>query len=173
MTDPRYPIGEWLWKGSLNEAELKERISQLAEIPQNLRSTVRGFSDSQLDTPIRDGGWTTRQLVHHLADSHTMSFLRCKYIVTEENPLVLPFNQEGWVRTADSLNFPIEPSLTIVDNVHARWVQLLLSLKPEDFLRKYHVAEEERFLARLLDYYSWHGQHHTAQITTLRTQKGW
>lgn len=171
----QYPIGKAsLPTGPLSAAERKKAIETIAELPVRLRAAVAGLTHEQLDTPYRPGGWTVRQVVHHLADAHVNGFLRFKLALTENEPTIKPYNQEKWANTADSRTAPIDPSLHIVDGVHERWTTLLTSMKPADFARKYqHPERGPMTLDTTVAMYAWHAKHHVAHITELRKRKGW
>jgi hypothetical protein len=174
MSDLRYPIGEFVWKGSITAFEREHCIQTIAETPARLRLAVAGLSDQQLDTPYRDGGWTVRQVVHHLPDSHINAYVRTKLTLTEDQPLVKTYEEAKWAELADSKR-PIEPSLLLLDNLHLRWVELLRSLKPEDFMRTFRHPQHNGLVPFdwLMAVYSWHGPHHVAHITELRKRMGW
>jgi len=174
-TDPRYPIGKEEWKGPLTEAERAEKIRLIAETPQKLRDAVLGLDDAQLDTPYREGGWTVRQVVHHLPDSHLNAYVRMRLALTEERPLVKTYEEAAWAELVDARTMAVEPSLCLLWCLHERWVCLLESLKPEDFARTFRHPDhkEPQVLDRLLVIYAWHGPHHVAQITELRKRRGW
>ena len=169
--DPRYPVGKWKEQPPAEAATL---IDQIAMAPANLAAAVKGLTDTQLDTPYRDGGWTPRQIVHHIADSHMNAYVRFKLGVTEDTPTVKPYNEKLWAETVDSRTAPVAVSLSLVDNVHNRWVQFLRSLDTAAFSRKVmHPENGPMTLHDLLTLYAWHGRHHTAHITVLRQQQGW
>src|SRR5579862_8385784 len=172
--DPRYPIGKFEMPANITQARRQQAIEELASTPSKLRAAVKGLNDSQFDTPYRDGGWTVRQVVHHVQDSHLNAYTRLKLALTEEKPTIKPYNEAAWAELADSKSTPIEISQTLLDSVHARWDRLWRSLKPEDFTRPLvHPENGERNVDWLLFLYEWHGKHHTAHITELRKQKGW
>jgi len=171
--DLRYPIGRFKAPAVSTASLRAEQIETLRRLPERLREAVRGLDDEQLDTPYREGGWTVRQVVHHLADSHTNSFVRFKLALTEDWPTIKPYDEAAWARLADS-TLPIEGSLTFIDALHARWAALLASLSEADFGRGFNHPEMGRqTLAASLALYSWHAQHHTAHITGLRERQGW
>src|SRR5207302_4576807 len=144
------------------------------ETPVKMRAAAKGLSESQLDTPYREGGWTVRQVVHHVPDSHLNAYVRLKLALTEEKPTIKPYNEAAWAELADSKSAPIEVSQTLLDSVHTRFVRLWRSLKAEHFARVLiHPEHGERTVDWLLLLYEWHGKHHTAHITELRRQKGW
>jgi uncharacterized damage-inducible protein DinB len=175
MTDPRYPIGKFEPPSSVDEKMRKEFIEQIESAPAKLKAAVRGLSDEQLDTPYRDGGWTVRQVVHHLPDSHLNAYIRFKLALTEDNPTIKPYDQELWANLTDSRTAPIEMSVALLESVHKRWVTLLEAMKPEDFSRTFFHPEyqEKVTLDSTLALYAWHGRHHVGQITSLRERKDW
>jgi len=143
-------------------------------LPQRLTAAVAGLSDHQLDTPYREGGWTVRQVVHHLADSHANAYVRCKLALTEDWPTIKPYDQAAWAELSDSRWLPIDVSLSFLSALHQRWVALFESLSDEDFRRGYNHPESGRQnLAHVLALYDWHSRHHTAHITSLRARMGW
>jgi hypothetical protein len=172
-TDFRYPIGPFVPAASA-PAIRAAHIETLRLLPERLRAAVSGLNDSQLDTPYRDGGWTVRQVVHHLADSHAVSYMRFKLALTEDWPTINPYNEAAWANLADGRSLPIGVSLSIIDGLHARWVALLESLSDADFQKGFNHPERGRLdLATALAIYEWHSRHHTAHITSLRTRQGW
>lgn len=175
MTDLRYPTGAFAPKGEpLTPEERADLIGRIRALPTALRVAVEGLGDAQLDTPYRDGGWSPRQIAHHLADSHLNAFLRVKLAVTEDRPTIKPYDQEAWARTADVADVPVETSLGIVTGLHDRWARLLDSLSDEDFGRELvHPDIGEIDVDFLLQMYAWHGRHHVTQITELRQREGW
>lgn len=172
--DPRYPVGTFEMPAEVTPSKRQQAIDELAATPTKLRAAAKGLSDSQLDTPYRDGGWTVRQVVHHVPDSHLNAYVRLKLALTEEKPTIKPYDQEAWANLADSKSTPIETSLTLLSTMHDRWDRLWRSMKPEQFARVLiHPEHGERSVDWLLFLYEWHGRHHTAHITELRKQKGW
>ncbi len=175
MGDLRFPIGKFDWsEGSNTPAERKKLIDTVAEAPGLLTQAVTGLNGKQLDTPYRDGGWTVRQVTHHLADSHINSYVRFKLALTEENPTIRPYDEAAWAELADSRVTPIDVSLALFENLHARWVVLLRSMKAEEWERK--VTHPEMGLMSLdlmLRLYAWHGAHHVAHISELRKRNQW
>jgi hypothetical protein len=172
--DPRYPIGKFEMPAQVSPARRQQAMDEIASTPAKLRAAVKGLNDAQLDTPYRQGGWTVRQLVHHVPDSHLNAYVRLKLALTEDSPTIKPYDEAAWAKLADSNSTPIEISLTLMDSVHDRWVRIWRSLKPEQFARKLvHPENGERTVDWLLFLYEWHGKHHTAHITELRKQKGW
>jgi uncharacterized damage-inducible protein DinB len=170
----RYPIGRFAPPAASVAGIRAAHIETLRLLPERLRAAVSGLSDAQLDTPYREGGWTVRQVVHHLADSHATSFLRCKMALTEDWPAITPYDEAAWARLPDSTSLPIGGSLTFIEALHARWAALLESLGEEDFQKGYIHPEMGRVnLAKALALYAWHARHHTAHITSLRARMGW
>jgi len=173
VSDPRYPIGEFALPGSLEPAERIAAIGQIGRVPSDLRAAVADLTPEQLDTPYRSGGWTVRQVVHHLPDSHMNAYTRFKLALTEELPTIRPYDEKGWAELPD-VNGPIEPSLELVDALHARWVYLLEGVDDAGWERRLHHPEVgELGLVDLLALYAWHGRHHVAHITALRELQGW
>ena len=174
MTDPRFPIGRVSFKKGLTVQERSELIQQIADTPALVRKAVAGLSDEQLDTPYREGGWTVRQVVHHLVDSHTNAYIRYRWGLTEENPTIKAYDQSVWAELTDAKTAPVGPSLSILDGLHERWTMLLRSLEEKDFARTLiHPENGPIDIEWLLQMYGWHGRHHTAHITELRKAKGW
>jgi len=172
--DPRYPVGKFAWPENVSDADRKQYISQIEEAPGKLRSAIQGLSDTQLDTPYREGGWTVKQVAHHLADSHMNAFIRFKLALTENEPTIKPYEQQHWAELPDGKMAPVETSLDLLTSLHRRWVVLLKSMKPEDFARTFRHPEMGVVkLERNLALYAWHGRHHVAHVTSLRERKGW
>ena len=174
MPDTRYPIGQFE-PGPPPDAETRAALlAELAEIPGRLRSAVAGLSDGQLDTRYRPAGWTVRQVVHHLADSHLHWYIRTKLALTENEPVVTPWDEVQWAELEDARTGPIEPSLMLLEGLHWRWVALFGSLTEEQWKRKLTHPERGVFvLDEALPMHVWHGRHHTAQIVELRRRTGW
>jgi hypothetical protein len=171
--DLRYPIGRFQPAPSADPAPRAQHIDILRALPANLTAAVSPLTSSQLDTPYRDGGWTVRQLVHHIADSHANAYVRFKLALTEDWPTIKTYEEAAWARLADS-HLPIEPSLAIIAGLHERWVALLQSLSDADYARGYNHPESGRqALAGVLALYAWHSRHHTAHITHLRSRQNW
>jgi uncharacterized damage-inducible protein DinB len=173
--DLRYPIGPFAWGGAATADERRSRIAQIARTPAELRAAVAGLSAAQLDTPYRPGGWTARQVVHHVPDSHLNAVTRFKLALTESNPTIRPYDEARWAELGDVAGTPIEVSLRLLDALHERWVVLLRSLQPADFARTLVHPERNATMTvdELLALYAWHGAHHTAHITRLRARAGW
>ncbi|WKW13182.1 putative metal-dependent hydrolase [Pseudogemmatithrix spongiicola] len=175
MTDDlRYPIGPWRPPTSAVTPEWRaNHIRDIAELPAQMRAAVAGLDDRQLDTPYRPGGWTLRQVVHHVADSHANGFIRQKLALTESNPTVKPYDEERWAELPDA-QLPIDVSLRMLDAIHERWAALLRALRPERFSAPYqHPQSGPQTLDSSLSNYSWHGRHHVAHITALRVRQSW
>lgn len=171
--DLRYPVGEFSMPASVTLAMRSEAMAAIAVLPRALRDAVRGLSDAQLDTPYRPGGWTVRQVVHHLGDSHVNAFIRLKLALTEQNPTVKPYDEKAFATLADQ-RLPIEPSLALIDGLHTRWAAVLQSLAPQDFTRPLHHPEiGDITIDYLVQTYGWHSRHHVAHITRLREREGW
>ena len=174
MIDLRYPIGKASIEGELSPGQRMGMIEEVRRLPSKLRAAVQNLNDHQLDTPYRPEGWTVRQVVHHLADSHMNAFVRFKLAMTESEPTIKPYNEKLWAETADARTAPFELSLNLVDSLHARWTLLLSVMEPKDFSRVMIHPERGRLtLDNSLRLYEWHGRHHTAQITSLRERMGW
>jgi uncharacterized damage-inducible protein DinB len=172
--DLRYPIGKYESKASLTPIERAGLLSQIAEAPKRLRDAVAGLSPEQFDTPYRPGGWTVRQVVHHIPDSHLNSYVRFKLALTETEPTIKTYDEASWADLADSRETPVEVSLALLEALHHRWVVLLHSLRPVDFARRLrHPDRGLVTLDELVGLYSWHGRHHVAHITSLREREGW
>jgi uncharacterized damage-inducible protein DinB len=149
-------------------------IQTVRLLPERLRAAIAGLNDAQLDTPYREGGWTVRQVVHHIADSHANAYIRCKLALTEDWPVVKTYDEAAWANLPDSRLEPIDDSLALIDALHARWAVLLEALSDEEFQKGYEHPQYGRAnLAKGLAMYEWHSRHHTAHITNLRARKGW
>jgi uncharacterized damage-inducible protein DinB len=173
LDDPRYPIGRFAPPACYTPAVRAENIETLRLLPQRLRAAVAGLDASQLDTPYRESGWTLRQVVHHVADSHANSYIRFKLALTEDWPTIKPYDEAAFAKLADT-KLPIDGSLALIEALHGRWVALLETLTEEDFQRGYtHPEMGRQSLSTALALYSWHSRHHTAHITTLRARQGW
>jgi uncharacterized damage-inducible protein DinB len=174
MSDLRYPIGKFHYDGPLNQAQKKTFVDDIAQTPANLRAAIKNLSDAQLNTPYRLGGWTLRQVVHHVPDSHMNSYVRFKLALTEDDPMIKPYAEDRWAELADTQTTPIEVSLTMLDSLHDRWVRLLRSLSAEDWQRTFrHPELGSVTLEKSLAIYAWHGKHHVSHITSLREREGW
>jgi len=171
--DLSYPIGKFQWSGPNTEADRQRYIDEIAHASGDMRAAVFGLSDSQLDMPYRPGGWTVRQVAHHLPDSQLNAYIRFKLALTEENPPIKTYNEKAWAELPDS-RMPVENSLLLLDSVHKRWISILRAMKPEDFARTIQHPELGTVqLDRYLALYAWHCKHHVAHITALRERNGW
>ncbi len=174
MDDLRYPVGRYEHDGPITQTDLAGWIGAIEALPARLRTAVDGLSDAELDTPYRAGGWTVRQVVHHISDSHLNALARFKLALTEDTPTIKPYAEARWAELAD-YDLPVEHGLALVEALHARWTRLLRSLDRDALARTYVHPEHERTLA--LDWtvgmYAWHGRHHVAHITGLREREGW
>jgi uncharacterized damage-inducible protein DinB len=178
MADLRYPIGKFEWIAPGSDEQMSDRrrhyIEVLTSLPQNLRKAVGGLDAGQMETPYRPEGWTVRQLVHHIADSHMNAYVRFKLALTEFEPAIKTYKEDLWAKLPDSSAMPAETSLQLVDALHARWVALLHGMEPEDFARTLrHPEQGVVSLDRMLALYAWHSAHHTAHITGLRERMDW
>jgi len=170
----RYPVGHFQAPAENGVAERATYIETLRRLPERLKAAVAGLNDMQLDTPYREGGWTVRQLVHHVADSHANAYVRIKLALTEEWPTIKPYEEAEWAKLADS-QLPVDVSLDLLTALHTRWVALLESLGEADFDRGYvHPATgKKQAIGEVIALYSWHSRHHTAHVTELRSRMGW
>ena len=175
MTDLRYPVGKYEYGGPWTEAQRAAFIQTIADTPARLREAVGGLSAAQLDTPYREGGWTVRQVAHHLPDSHMNAFTRFKLALTEEQPTIKPYDEVRWAELGDVPGTPVENSIALLDALHQRWVVLLRSMQGKDWERTYiHPEHGKTFtLDNVLGMYGWHCRHHVAHITSLRQRQGW
>ena len=174
MTDLRYPTGKLSYDADLTAQKRASLIDRIASTPPALRAAVQGLTDAQLDTPYRPGGWSVRQVVHHVPDSHVNAYIRFKLALTEENPTIKPYREAEWANLADTPLTPVDTSLSLLEAVHHRWVILLKSMGDGDFARPLiHPENGPMTLDALLSMYAWHGRHHTAHITGLRQRQGW
>ena len=173
-SDLRYPIGKFQWQENLTDEQRRSMIEQIAELPGKVRAAVAGLSEQQLDTPYREGGWTVRQVIHHLADSHLNAFVRFKLALTEDVPTVKTYQQQLWAELVDARTAPVEPSLAMLEGLHQRWVIMLRQMSAADFARQFqHPEHGVMKLERLLGMYAWHGRHHVAHITSLCERMNW
>jgi len=172
--DPRYPIGKYTPPQEATPALRQQAIDSIAGKPAKLKAALSGLHDAQLDTPYRDGGWTVRQVAHHVPDSHLNAYVRFRLALTENQPTIKPYEEARWAELADAKSAPVAVSLALLEPLHDRWVRLLRSLTAADFARTFvHPEHGVRTLDWMLFLYAWHGRHHTAHITELREQKGW
>jgi hypothetical protein len=174
LEDLRYPIGRFQPRTGLPPTEIRRLIDDLAALPADVRATVAHMSNEQLDTPYRPHGWTVRQLVHHLPDSHVNSYVRFKLALTEDEPTIKGYDEAAWAELPDGRGADVEGSLLLLEAVHRRWTSLLRSLTPGDFVRSFrHPEAGVVTLERNLQLYAWHGRHHLAHMTRLLERRGW
>lgn len=174
MPDPRYPIGPFTPDSNPTPETRTRHIEEIAALPAKTRAALQGLTPPQLDTPYREGGWTVRQVAHHVPDSHMNAYIRFKLALTENVPTIKPYEEAAWARLKDSEVTSIEVSLNLLEALHIRWVNLLRGMKPEDFNRKLnHPESGVQTLDHILSIYSWHGRHHLGHITSLRERMKW
>ncbi len=174
MSDPRYPVGKCPPPIEQTPEQRHASVAVLAALPENLRSAVHSLTDSQVDTPYREGGWTVRQLIHHVADSHINAYVRSRRALTEDWPAVNAYDEKLWAELSDAHTMPIGVSLELLEALHRRWVVLFESLTEEQWQRGYvHSENGKQKLAGVLQTYAWHCRHHVAHVTELRKRMGW
>jgi hypothetical protein len=174
MVDIRYPIGKFVAQESYTSEEISRFIDRIEALPDQLESAIKHMSDDQLDTPYREGGWTVRQVVHHVADSHMHAYIRTKWTLTEQEPVIKAYLEKLWAETGETSSTP-ETSISFLKALHAKWVTLLHSI-PVDQLNRFFIHPESKkqiSLKTLMGTYAWHGEHHLAHITNLKIEKGW
>ena len=172
--DPRYPIGKFEMPARVTPELRAAAILDIAATPAKIRAAVAGLNDGQLDTPYREGGWTVRQVVHHLPDSHMNAYVRWRLALTENEPTIKPYDESAWARLEDAAHAPVDVSLKLLEALHERFVRLIHSAKPEEFARTFrHPEHGVKTLDWMLSIYAWHGKHHTAHVTELRKARGW
>ncbi len=171
--DPRYPIGPFVSSSTITPYDRREAVYTLAQMPELLRESLRHLNAAKIDTPYREGGWTIRQVVHHVADSHSTAFFRVRKALTEDLPTVPGYDEAAFARLADA-TAPPEWSLNIIEGIHARWVMLLQSLTEDQWQRAFnHTERGPQKLDQATLHYAWHSRHHLAHITNLRAQMNW
>ena len=175
QNDPRYPVGKFNRPSGPQTADQRRAlIDQIAAVPVRMRGAVAGLSEAQLDTPYRDGGWTVRQVVHHVPDSHMNAYTRVKLALTEDEPTIRPYDEAAWATLNDVRDTPIAISLTLLEALHDRWVRILRAMTDADFGRTLmHPENGVMTLDSLIAMYAWHGRHHVAHVTSLRERSGW
>ena len=174
MIDNRYPIGKFHFEGPPSEAQRASLINDIEQAPAALRAAVKGLTPDQLETPYREDGWTVRQVAHHVPDSHMNAYVRFKLALTEDVPTIKPYAEDRWAQLTDTQSTPVEVSLVLLESLHSRWVNLLRSLGPEDWKRRFrHPELGPVSLEKNLALYSWHGRHHVAHVSELRKRMGW
>jgi len=172
--DLSYPIGDFHYTGPMSKGQRDAAILTISEVPAKMRAALHGLSPQQLDTPYRPGGWTVRQVAHHVPDSHMNAYIRTKLAITEQEPTIKPYDEKACAELADTQTTPIETSLTLLEALHERWNNLLRSLSDAEFARTFrHPEHGVRTLDWMIALYAWHGQHHTAHINSLRERMGW
>jgi hypothetical protein len=166
----RYPVGRFIAPKSYSENDIKNWIETISDFPLLLRKEVEHLTDSKLDTPYREGGWTARQVVHHVADSHINSYVRFKLALTEDNPVIKPYFEDRWAELPEAKNAPVAISLNLIDALHKRWTLMLRNMSPTDFNRTYFHPEHQKSqpLAQILALYEWHCRHHLAHIGSIK-----
>lgn len=174
MEELRYPVGRFSPRAPLTAADRRGFIEEIRRGPAALREALRGLDDAQLDTPYREGGWTLRQVAHHVPDSHLNAYLRFRWVLTEEEPTIKTYDEAAWARLPDVATTPVELSLALLDALHARWVSCLEAIRDGDWARTFRHPELGVLdLDTLLQIYAWHGRHHVAHVTSLRRRMGW
>lgn len=175
MDDLRYPVGRFSHEGPISDETLHAWIEEIAALPSRMREAVEGLDDAQLDTPYRPDGWTLRQVVHHVPDSHLNAYVRFKWTLTEPEPTIKPYDEAAWAELGDVRAVPVETSLALLEALHKRWVGLMHSLSEADWNRAYyHPADDVTVpLRRAAGMYAWHGRHHLAHLTTTIEREGW
>jgi uncharacterized damage-inducible protein DinB len=174
MPDPRYPIGKFSYAGPPTPEQKQQYLTDIEQTPSRLRAALRGLSDQQLDTPYRDGGWTLRQVAHHVPDSHMNSYIRFKLALTEDEPTIKGYMEDRWAELPEANHAPVEVSLALLDSLHQRWMLMLRQLTDAEWKRTFRHSElGPMSLEKSLALYSWHGRHHVAHITSLREKMGW
>jgi hypothetical protein len=174
MADPRFPIGKFSFDGTLTDKQKTQFLDDIEQTPARMEAAVRGLSEEQLDTPYRDEGWTVRQVVHHVPDSHMNSYMRFKLALTENEPMIRPYMENLWAELPEAKTAPIALSLALLSSLHARWMLMLRGLSAEDWKRTFRHPELGLMtLEKNLALYAWHGRHHVAHVTGLRERMGW
>lgn len=174
MRDDRYPVGAFKGKESYSGEEIESLIKQIEGLPDRLEATIKGFSQSQLDTPYRTEGWTVRQVIHHVADSHMNAYIRMKWTLTENRPIIKAYDEKAWAETPET-KLDVELSLHLIKSLHVKWTALIRSFSDNDLKKEFIHPETNKAVSmmRMIALYAWHGNHHLAHITTLKEKKGW
>jgi hypothetical protein len=174
IDDLRYPIGRWVWPETVDAGERADWMAAVAAAPAALRDAVAGLDDAQLDTPYRPAGWTVRQVVHHVPDSHAQALIRFKLALTEDEPTIKAYHEDRWAELPD-YHGGIEPSLRLLEGIHVRWMNLMRGMSEEGWARTFFHPEHGHALRldAVLGMYAWHGRHHAAHIVRLRERERW
>lgn len=179
-TDLRYPIGKVEDQLFSNKGDYEEKVKDafLLDIqmcPSLLEHAISNLDEQQLNVPYRDGGWTSKQVIHHVADSHMNAYIRFKLALTEDNPTIKPYDEAAWAALSDTTNLPVNISLTLLHALHLRWVELMKNMSETDWQKTIYHPEQKRTITlwNMLGTYAWHGKHHAAHITSLRVRMGW
>ena len=169
----KYPIGTFQFDDEITSSVINKWIDEIENLPSLLQDAVKNLDDEQLDTPYRSGGWTVRQVIHHVADSHMNAYVRFKLALTEETPIIKPYDETKWAELSD-YKLPIEPSLLLLETLHKRWTNLLRNLTPADMEKTFiHPDSGEVSVSKNIGMYAWHGKHHLAHITSLCNRQDW
>ncbi len=169
--DPRYPVGKFIVPETITSELRASGCAEIAAFPRKLREAAAALSAKQLETSYREGGWTARQVIHHIADSHLNSYVRFRLALTEDVPTIKPYDEARWAELSDAKSAPIEASLSLIDSMHDRWSRLLESMTPADFARTFrHPDLGERTLDATVQLYAWHGRHHLAHLAIVAGQ---
>jgi hypothetical protein len=171
----RYPVGRFVQPPAFLPASVREWRHDLADLPSRVRDAIRGLNQAQLDTPYREGGWTIRQTVHHLADSHVNAYVRFRLALTEADPTIRPYDEALWAELPDARTMPVGVSIELLSGLHARWIALIDTFRADEWQRTYIHPEQHRAvpLWQATALYAWHCRHHVAHINHLRGEKGW
>jgi hypothetical protein len=174
MNDPRYPIGPFAARETYTMADVATNILRIEALPAMIEAAVAGLSRLQLDTPYRDGGWTVRQVIHHLPDSHMNAYIRIKWTLTEPTPTIKAYNEKLWAETPETTEDPAA-SIALLKALHAKWILLLRKLEPADMSKEFYHPDSKKHqrIDRMIAMYAWHGEHHLAHITSLKEAQGW
>lgn len=174
MQSLQYPIGKYVEK-PFSDTQLKEWLLDIQSMPMQMEQAISDLDETQLNTPYREGGWTIKQVVHHVADSHMNAYIRFKLGLTEVKPQIKPYEEKEWAKMADTANLPVNISITLLHALHIRWTEILRNMTPQDFNREVYHPEHKTHLTLwyLLGMYAWHSRHHVAHITSLREREGW
>jgi uncharacterized damage-inducible protein DinB len=174
IKDRKFPIGPFSFQAPSTPEQRKQWIAEIAEAPAKFRAAVAGLNDEQLNTPYRDGGWTVRQVIHHVPDSHLNAYIRFKLALTENEPTIKPYDEAAWAELSDTRDTPLEVSLAMLENLHTRWVRPIGAMSDADFVKQFrHPERGVVTLETNLAMYAWHGKHHAAHITSLRERNQW